>query len=151
MDVPVRRAGPGDAGTLAAFQAAMALETEGMVLDPGRVARGVGHILDHPERGYYLVAEAGGRPVGCLMVLYEWSDWRGGEVLWVHSVYVVPDCRGAGVFREMFGRVKREAERRADVHGIRLYVERNNRNAAAVYRHCGLDDGHYRLFEWMKE
>ncbi|MBN2336903.1 MAG: GNAT family N-acetyltransferase [Acidobacteria bacterium] len=151
MEFRVRRAGPGDAPALAAFQVAMALETEGKVLDPERVGKGVRHILGCPERGYYLVAEADGRPAGCLMVLYEWSDWRGGEVLWVHSVYVVPDCRGAGAFREMFGRVKREAAERTDVHGIRLYVERGNRNAAAVYRHCGMDDGHYRLFEWMKE
>jgi hypothetical protein len=34
--------------------------------------------------------------------------------------------------------------------GIRLYVERNNRSAQEVYRSMGMEDHHYRMWEWMK-
>ena len=44
-----------DAQTIARFNQAMALETEGKTLDPETLNRGVKRLFDEPEHGQYLV------------------------------------------------------------------------------------------------
>ena len=79
------------------------------------------------------------KPIGQLMVTYEWSDWRNGLFWWIQSVYVVPDRRRMGVFRAMYDHILVKAKAEPRVCGIRLYVERENRvpkpctNAWACY------------------
>jgi predicted GNAT family acetyltransferase len=36
------------------------------------------------------------------------------------------------------------------VKGIRLYVDRRNASAQAVYTRLGMNGEHYQVFEWMK-
>ncbi|HNY27146.1 MAG TPA: GNAT family N-acetyltransferase, partial [Candidatus Sumerlaeota bacterium] len=93
----IRRATRDDAQTLARFNSAMAMETEGKCLIAERVLAGVHGLLEKPELGFYLVATHEGRVAGSLMVTYEWSDWRCGVFWWVQSVYVVPEFRRQGV------------------------------------------------------
>jgi GNAT superfamily N-acetyltransferase len=104
-------------------------------------------VLDDPAHGRYFVAEAGGRPVGQLMITYEWSDWRNGRFWWIQSVYVLPDARRGGVFRALFRHLEDMARDDPGVCGIRLYVERDNLRAQATYRHCGLADAGYAVME----
>lgn len=151
--IEVRPAHPGEAELLAAFQLALARETEGLALDPATVSQGVRAVFDDPSKGEYLVAELDGRsgqPVGCLLVTREWSDWRNGSVLWVQSVYVVPEARGRGVYRALHRHLVRRIETAADLRGLRLYVERSNRAAQRVYERLGMSREHYELFEWMR-
>jgi ribosomal protein S18 acetylase RimI-like enzyme len=147
LPITVRAAVPADAAAIAAFNRAMARETEGKDLDPERLAAGVAAVFADPSRGGYRVAERDGAVVGCLMVTYEWSDWRNGTFWWIQSVYVEPEARRTGVFRALYGDVLRAARATEGVCGVRLYVERENRAAQAVYDAVGMTRSGYRFYE----
>lgn len=144
----VRRARPDEAAQIAEFQIAMARETEDLELDPATVAAGVQAVFDDANLGSYLVVEENGRLLASLMLTPEWSDWRNGTVLWIQSVYVLPEARGRGLYRDLYhhcqGLVGQDG-----VRGLRLYVDLTNENARKVYAHLGMDGDHYQLFEWM--
>ena len=146
----IRLARRRDAAVLAAFNAAMALETEGKVLFPEVVGAGVRRLLARPAAGFYVVAEDGGRVIGSLMITTEWSDWRNGDFWWIQSVYVEPGYRRRGVYRRLYGFVKTRAAKRRSVCGFRLYVDRDNRRAATTYRRLGMDKTRYAIFEELK-
>lgn len=131
----------------------MARETEGLELDPETVDRGVGAVFADRTRGEYFVAEDaadGGRIVGCLMVTPEWSDWRNGTVLWIQSLYVVPELRGRGVYRALYEHLQARVQASPELMGIRLYADKRNTVAQRVYARLGMTREHYELFEWMK-
>jgi GNAT superfamily N-acetyltransferase len=132
------------------FQISMAAETENLDLDKAIVRSGVFHIFDNDHKGYYLIARMDEKIIASLLVLYEWSDWRNGNVIWVHSVYVKPGFRKKGVFRQMFEQLKQDVNKDDILKGIRLYVDKTNQNAQNVYKSLGMSDQHYNLFEWMK-
>lgn len=146
----IRPARPGDAGAIVEFQIRMARETEGLELDLPTVTRGVRAVFDDPSKGEYWVAEAGGRVVSSLMTTYEWSDWRDGTVLWVQSVYVLPEMRGSGVYRRLYEHLQERVRSSPGLMGIRLYVDRRNTAAQRVYERLGMSREHYEMFEWMK-
>ena len=150
MEFAVREATVTDVAPVVEFQEAMARETESVELDHGVVTRGVRAVFDEPSRGRYLVAEADGEVIASLLITYEWSDWRDGNVWWIQSVYVRPQFRRRGVYARMYEHVKAVAARDANVRGIRLYVDRRNTRAQEVYRRCGMNGEHYLVFEWMK-
>lgn len=143
----IRRPGPGDAPALARFNARMAKETEEKVLDPDTVLAGVRAVLEDSSKGLYLVAEDEGAIVGQLLVTYEWSDWRNAVFWWIQSVYVVPEARRRGVYRALHERVLEMARARADVCGLRLYVEKDNRSAKATYESLKMRPTRYDLYE----
>ena len=145
--VRIRPGKDADAATIAAFQQAMAAETEDKPLDPAVVLAGVRGLLARPEHGFYLVADRGDAVAGSLMVTPEWSDWRGGFFWWIQSVYVDPAHRRRGVYRALHEAVHARAKEDGHVIGIRLYVERENEGARAVYRKLGMDETGYRLYE----
>jgi RimJ/RimL family protein N-acetyltransferase len=145
--VTVRRARRTDAAALARFNIAMAWETEKRRLAPATVRRGVQRLLAQPRYGFYLVATRAGAPVGCLLITYEWTDWRDGLFWWLQSVYVTPSARRAGVYRALHAAVVRRAQLDPRVRGLRLYVEQENRRAQRVYRAVGMHPTRYRVFE----
>ena len=149
-DLLIRTARPEDADTIAAFNAAMAWETEGKRLLPEVLGAGVRRLIAQPALGFYLVAEMQGEVVGCLMVTTEWSDWRNGRFWWIQSVYVPAAWRRRGVFRALYGHVTSAAGREPDVCGVRLYVERENAVAQSTYRSLGMSETDYLLFEQLK-
>ncbi|MFT6863568.1 MAG: ribosomal protein S18 acetylase RimI-like enzyme [Akkermansiaceae bacterium] len=146
-EMKIRKAESGEVPVLVAFNLAMALETEGKELDPTVLTAGVKGIFAQPGRGFYLVAECGDEVVGSLMVTMEWSDWRNGDFWWVQSVYVAPDFRKRGIFRALYAEARRMAMAAEHVCGCRLYVEKDNETAQAVYLRRGFQETHYRLFE----
>jgi len=146
-EVKVRPGTLADAGVIAGYNRALALETEGRELDPGRIGPGVRAVLMDGSKGRYLVAERGGVVVGQLMLTFEWSDWRNGMFWWIQSVYVTPEARGAGVFTALYRTVETEARSTPDVCGIRLYMEHGNAPARAVYERLGMRPAGYELFE----
>jgi len=148
MKYLIRNAGLGDIELLAQFNAAMALESEDRPLDLALITAGLRHLLEHPQEGHYLIAETGsGAAAGALMVTYEWSDWRNGRFWWIQSVYVPPEHRRRGVYRALHEHVRAAAQQDAQVCGLRLYVERENRGAQATYLATGMHETHYRIFE----
>jgi GNAT superfamily N-acetyltransferase len=80
----------------------------------------------------------------------EWSDWRNGEVWWIHSVFIEPAYRGKGVFSKFYAYVKALVETDPKVRGLRLYVDKTNKSAQAIYGKLGMNGEHYNMFEWMK-
>jgi GNAT superfamily N-acetyltransferase len=150
MTLYIRRAGVDDADAIAGWNIAMAWETESKALDPATIGRGVRAVFDEPRRGFYLIAELDGVAVGCLLVTYEWSDWRCGDFWWVQSVYVAPEARRAGVFRGLYSHVKAMAGGAGAV-GVRLYVETENERAQATYDGLGMERCHYLMYEAMLE
>lgn len=146
----VRRAQKKDAVQIVDFQILMAKETEDFNLDHATVSSGVQHLFHHPEKGNYWVAEENEQIIACTLTMPEWSDWRNGTVLWIHSVYVLETFRGKGIFRSIYDHLKKMVETDASLMGLRLYVERENIDAQKVYEKLGMSAEHYRLYEWMK-
>lgn len=142
----VRDAIPGDAETIALFNEAMALETEGIRLDPAAIRAGVRSVLEDPAKGRYFVAERGGRISGALLVTFEWSDWRNGIFLWLQSVYVDPAHRRRGVFTTLFRHVETIATGPGHC-GLRLYMDAGNHPARAAYERLGMRHDNYLVFE----
>jgi ribosomal protein S18 acetylase RimI-like enzyme len=147
----IRAARVDETAFIADCNAAMALETEHKTLDRGVLERGIAAVFEQSQRGFYLVAERDGAAVGCLLITYEWSDWRNGDWWWLQSVYVTPAARRGGVFRALHEEVWRRARLRPDVVGVRLYVERENERAQATYRSLGMQETPYRLYEAGRE
>lgn len=144
----IRSARPGDLETLVDYNLRLALETEGKALERPVLECGVRALLATPSLGRYFVAELPDLGVlGQTMITYEWSDWRNGMIWWLQSVYVHPDHRGRGVFRKLFEHVRKQAVTEPGVAGLRLYVERENHRAQAVYRQMGLDAAGYLVME----
>lgn len=146
-NITIRKATPQDIDAIVAFQQNMAQETEGKTLDAALLREGIEAMFSSPEKGFYLVAEAEGRPVGDLMITYEWSDWRNATFWWIQSVYVDADWRRKGVYRAMHDHVYSIANSRDDICGIRLYVERSNHVAQQTYSSLGMSKSHYDLYE----
>ncbi|MDX1570547.1 MAG: GNAT family N-acetyltransferase [Xanthomonadales bacterium] len=145
-DPVVRRATLEDAPVIARFNQAMARETEGKELDAEVLAAGVRAVFDDPNRGFYLVAESDECVAGCLMITYEWSDWRNGMFWWIQSVYVHPDFRREGIYRTLYAEA-RAMGRKAGAIGFRLYVETENSRAQQTYAALGMERCAYAMFE----
>lgn len=143
----IRAAQADDLDALVDFNAAMALETEQLVLDRARLRSGVAALLGDPAKGQYRVAERGGQVLGALMLTREWSDWRCGDWWWIQSVYIRPEARRSGVFGALYASVEREAREDPSVCGLRLYVERDNVPAQNTYARQGMHETHYRMYE----
>ena len=146
----VREANFTDKETIAAFQLAMALETESLQLNLPTVLKGADAVFKDRSKGIYYVAEINGELVGSLMITFEWSDWRNGVVWWIQSVYIKPEYRRKGIYSKMYKYVKDIVMNDERIKGLRLYVDNTNIKAQKVYAKLGMDGTHYSTFEWMK-
>ncbi|MHC4911565.1 MAG: GNAT family N-acetyltransferase [Planctomycetota bacterium] len=148
--VEVREGRLSDLERIVEFEVLMAEETEGLKLDKDVVTKGVRGVFEEPSRGTYWVAEENGEIVGVCMAIPEWSDWWNGTVLWIHSLYVVPEARGRGVFKKLYENLKKQVEQSEGLIGLRLYVDKKNALAQEVYERLGMSKDHYELYEWLK-
>jgi predicted GNAT family acetyltransferase len=145
----IRTAKHSDHAAIVDFQIRMAKETEDLALDPNLVSKGVEAVLKDSNKGIYYIVEDNSDVVASLLTTYEWSDWRNGLVLWIQSVYVLPGYRGKGVYKSMYHHLKSKVESNSELLGLRLYVEKDNKNAQKVYSKLGMDGEHYQMFEWF--
>ena len=143
----IRRALSQDTTELTEFNIKMAHETEGVELIPEVITAGVKAMIDNPQMGFYLVVELDNGIQASLMITTEWSDWRNGIFWWIQSVYVRPQYRRQGLYRELYLRVKELAEQELAVCGFRLYVERENTAAQTTYESLGMSETEYKMFE----
>lgn len=148
--VEVREGRLNDWERIVEFEVRMAEETEGLELDKDVVTKGVQGVFEKPARGTYWVAEEDGEIVGVCLAIPEWSDWRNGTVLWIHSLYVVPEARERGIFKKLYENLKKQVEQSEGLMGLRLYVDKKNRRAQKVYKKLGMSKDHYELYEWIK-
>ena len=149
--ISIRPAQPTDIQHIVRFNAAMALETEDLQLDMATLEKGVRHLFDHPEQGFYLVAEQDHKVTGCLLITFEWSDWRNGLFWWIQSVYVDPDHRRQGIYSRLYQEIQDRAAMDDEIIGFRLYVERENHRAQQTYKAQGMSRTPYVLFEELKD
>ncbi len=147
----IRRGIAKDKVFIADSQILMAEETEDLKLEIETVLKGVEYILNNDQVGAYYLFEENNEPKACLLVLKEWSDWRAGNVLWIHSVYVRKEYRGQGIYKKMYEFLKAEVIKNEELRGLRLYVDKTNENAIKVYEKLGMNKNHYHLYEWMKD
>ncbi len=147
MKISIRKGNKKDIPTIIAWNKKMAMETEEKILNQKISTQGVKNFFNKPSLGFYLIAEIGKVSAGQLMITYEWSDWRNGLFLWIQSVYVEPKFRNKKVFSHLYKFVERDAKKRKDVCGIRLYVEKENLRAQKVYKKMGMNLSHYKMFE----
>jgi GNAT superfamily N-acetyltransferase len=142
--ITIRHATPADAAMIAENNARLAWESENKTLDPAMALLGVRAAIADPEKkGPYYLACDGDEVIGQCQVTFEWSDWRNGWFWWIQSVYVRENNRGAGIFRKLYEHVRQDALAVGNVLALRLYVERENRNAQAVYSRLGMELEHY--------
>ncbi|WP_166824926.1 GNAT family N-acetyltransferase [Thalassoroseus pseudoceratinae] len=149
MSYTIRPGAAEDFSTIADFNIRMALETEDHQLKRELVEPGVQAVLADDRHGQYFVAERDGVVVGCLLITYEWSDWRNGNIWWVQSVYVAPEHRRQGVFRALCEYAEAEAKANPHAVGLRLYVEKDNQTAQTVYEKLGWRRPGYLVMERM--
>ena len=149
--ISVRQAHREDAGKILDFQLLLAQETENRALDKLIVTKGIKEVFDDPAKGKYYVAEISGKIVGCLLITYEWSEWRNGNIWWLQSVYVDAFHRRTGVFKRMYEHIIESINGDQSIAGLRLYVENNNSRAQKIYQRVGMTGGQYQVFEWFKE
>ena len=146
----VRKAKPSDAPSIIDFQLRMAWETENINLVHELVAKGVDAVFNDQSKGQYYVADSDNKVIASLLITYEWSDWRNCSIWWIQSVFVVPEYRRGGIFREMYNHIKQLAEEQ-DIAGLRLYVETKNSKAQKTYEALGMNSEHYAFYEWMRK
>ena len=146
----IREANANDISSIIDFQLKMALETENLNLNKKVLTEGVHKIFKDPSKGKYFVAEINEKVIGSTMITYEWSDWRNGTVIWLQSVYILPEYRGQKIFSRIYKHIKQIAEQDTSIAGIRLYVDKTNQHAQSVYQTLGMNGDHYATYEWMK-
>ncbi|MCK9537188.1 MAG: GNAT family N-acetyltransferase [Bacilli bacterium] len=146
----IRKANLKDLEVIIKYNQQLALETEGVKLDQEKLFKGVISLLADDTKGSYYLYETGGKVVGQLLVTYEWSDWRNANYWWIQSVYVNPDYRRQGIFKQLYEHVKLLAEMEDTVCGLRLYVEQQNFNAQTTYQKLNMYPSKYLMYEWNK-
>ena len=150
MEIIIQSAQEANINMIASFQLKMALETENLQLDKDTVEKGVASVFNNSELGKYYIATVDDKVIASLLTTYEWSDWRNARVLWIQSVFVLPEYRRKGVFSLFYNHIKDIAVNDNKIGGIRLYVDKTNTIAQKTYQTVGMDGEHYQLFEWLK-
>ena len=147
----LREARPEDLDELVDFQIRMALESENLHLDRATCTSGLEALFENPLLGkYHVICEADGTLIGCLLITFEWSDWRNGHLWWIQSVYVRPESRGQKVFSKLYRHMQKLVMADPLARGLRLYVEQDNTKAQEIYKKLGLDMGRYIVGEWLR-
>ena len=146
----IRKAKLEDLEGIVEFNIQMAKETEVKTIDKNVVREGVEALLNNNLKGFYLVAEENNDDKilgGQLMVTFEWSDWRNGNIWLIHNVYVGKKYRNKKVFSQLFRSVTKIAAFEKNVVGLRLYVEEHNDSAKQAYESLGMKKTPYELYE----
>ena len=141
-----RPAIPDDLPDLVEGNQGIAQETENLTLSTSTLSAGIEAVFDVANRGAYWVATDDHGIIGQLLITFEWSDWRSGQIWWIQSVYVWPRARRQGVFRTLLATITEQAQQ-AGVVELRLYAETTNDKAHKTYLNQGFETGHYQVFE----
>jgi len=140
MDLVLRRAGEVDRDVAHGLLTAQLIEHR-LPADPEGVARGIDCVLAPHSPAWLWLAEREGRPVAVFLANQIASVERGGLVLWVEELYVVPEARRSGIARALLAQVTEEARRRG-VRAIELEVVPTQAAALALYRASGFERVH---------
>jgi hypothetical protein len=87
--------------------------------------------------------------IASLLTTFEWSELAQRTVLWIQSVYVRKES-GDRAFLPVCTTHPEAVETSETLRGIRLYADKTNTGAHAVYEKMGMSAEHYQLYEWLK-
>lgn len=135
-----------DAAEIVAFQCRMAHETEDKILDKAVVTSAVTAVFQDPTKGFYVVARDGEALAACVLITYEWSDWRNSNLWYFQSVYVASEYRRRGIFSQIYSEVVNRAKK-AGAMFVRLYVEKDNERAQRTYEKLGMTKMPYLMYD----
>jgi GNAT superfamily N-acetyltransferase len=105
------------------------------------IRHGIDLALAPGSSAWLWLAELDGTAVAIFLGNENVSVERGGTVLWVEELYVVPAARRRGVARALLMRAREEALRRG-FRGIDLEVVPSQTGALALYRALGFEELH---------
>ncbi len=140
MGLAIRTAGPADRATAHRLLTAQLIE-HCLPADSDGVARGIDSALAPHSPAWLWLAERNGTPVAIFLANEIASVERGGLVLWVEELYVIPTARRTGVARALLARVCEQARERG-VRAIELEVVPTQAAALALYRALGFNQVH---------
>ena len=140
MDLIIRAAGPADRATAHRLLTAQLIEHR-LTADPEGVARGIDCALAPHSPAWLWLAERDATPVAIFLANEIASVERGGLVLWVEELYVIPTARRRGVARALLARVCQQAQECA-VRAIELEVVPTQAAAFALYQSLGFEQVH---------
>ena len=144
----IRQAVMADLEAVVPLVAAITEETEDRSVPTDLLTISTKTVLDSPDTGFCLVADAGGQVVGVVLVTYIWSYFRNGTNWWIQAVYVRPDWRRQGIYTSLYDRVYEAAQGSADAIGIGLRVDPTNDVAKRTYSSLGMSEtkSHYETY-----
>jgi len=142
MELVIRAAGPADRAAAHQLLTAQLIEHR-LPADPDGIARGIDFALAAHSPAWLWLAEGDATPVAVLLANEIASVERGGLVLWIEELYVIPTARRRGVARALLVRVCEQARERG-VRAIELEVVPTQAAAFALYRALGFDELHRR-------
>jgi ribosomal protein S18 acetylase RimI-like enzyme len=103
---------------------------------PDALERAIAAVLGSHDRGFFVLARAEGEPVGAAYVSFTWALEHCGKSSWLEELYVLPECRGRGLGRELLGAALEEARMRGCA-ATDLEVEAEHERAENLYRREG--------------
>ena len=143
---PPTPARPEEAPRVAELLAAQ-LEEHAIPLAPELLAEAVSGALLDDGRALILVARDAGRPVGLAFLSFQWTLERGGRVLWLEELYVLPELRGRGTGARLL-QATLDVARERGCRAVELEIEASHARAANLYARAGfrpLDRAHWTL------
>ena len=115
-----------------------------LAVEIGKISRVKSNVKDFSrlglkEGGYFqaLLAENDGQAVGLSLYFYSFSRWRGTPGVYIQDLYVAESERGTGLGQRLLQKTAEMACEQGATY-LRLAVDHQNNNAAAFYRHIGL-------------
>jgi GNAT superfamily N-acetyltransferase len=140
MPLTIRGAIDSDRDVAARLLAAQLIEHH-LPADPKQIAHGIDLALAPASPAWLLLAFREMQPVGIFLANQIVSVEKGGHVLWVEELYVIPSARRTGVARAILNHVALEA-RKQSILAIELEVVPTQDAAFALYRSLGFIDVH---------
>jgi GNAT superfamily N-acetyltransferase len=132
---PPAPARPEDADAVVALLAAQ-LEEHAIPLAPKLLVEAVHGALEDDGRALILVARVDDQPVGLAYLSFQWTLERGGRVLWLEELYVLPELRGRGIGAQLLRATLDVARARACL-AVELEVEASHARASNLYARAG--------------
>ena len=145
----IRPAQAADLPVLVAMQKAYATDSAGTTLAEDSIRRGIAMAWAEPGLARIYVADLDGAVIGMVVVTNEWSEWRGGVVYWLTSLYVAEEHRRKGVLSSLYRFARDQVAREPNAVGVRMQVRKHNEAGLAVAKSLGMTEEPYYLMRWV--
>ena len=108
-------------------------DPEGEPLDDSKIRSTIHHCLCYPDKLRLVTLLWEGRPVGYALLVFYWSNERGGDVLHLDELYILPAYRKMGIASALLDHLAEWDE----IVGIQLETTPSNQEARDFYLRRG--------------